>query len=84
MICFEFYSVIINLIIIIIIAIINKIYLYYKFQEFNLMVKLIRTITLMALETIVQRIFIPNILLQNLMLLHSAILPNIKDEQVDI
>ncbi|OAD53598.1 Condensin-2 complex subunit G2 [Eufriesea mexicana] len=50
-------------------------------KEFNLMVKLIRTITTMALETIVQRIFIPNILLENIMLLHSVILPNIKDEQ---
>ncbi|KOX76078.1 Condensin-2 complex subunit G2 [Melipona quadrifasciata] len=57
----------------------------YKYtKEFNLMVKLIRTITLMALETIVQRIFKPNILLQNIMLLHSAILPNIKDEQQHI
>ncbi|KAK9295730.1 hypothetical protein QLX08_010030 [Tetragonisca angustula] len=50
-------------------------------KEFDLMVKLIRTITLMALETIVQRIFKPKILLQNIMLLHSAILPNIKDKQ---
>lgn len=48
------------------------------------MVKLIRTITTMALETIVQRIFIPNVLLENIMLLHSVVLPNIRDEQVGI
>nr|XP_033199857.1 uncharacterized protein LOC117162115 [Bombus vancouverensis nearcticus] len=50
-------------------------------KEFNLMIKLIRTITIMALETIVQRKFIPNVLLQNIILLHSAVLPNIKNEQ---
>lgn len=55
-----------------------------SFQEFNLMIKLIRTITIMALETIVQRKFIPNVLLQNIILLHSAVLPNIKNEQVDV
>lgn len=48
------------------------------------MVKLIRTITALALETIVHRIFIPNILLQNVMLLHSIVLPNIKDKQVGV
>ncbi|XP_076231454.1 condensin-2 complex subunit G2 [Calliopsis andreniformis] len=50
-------------------------------KEHSLMIKLIRTITAMALETILQRIFIPNILLQNIMLLHTVILPNIKDKQ---
>ncbi|XP_015429249.1 PREDICTED: uncharacterized protein LOC107185981 [Dufourea novaeangliae] len=50
-------------------------------KECNLMVKLIRTITAIAGETIVQRIFIPNVLLQNVMLLHSIVLPNINDKQ---
>lgn len=48
------------------------------------MIKLIRTITAMALETILQRVFIPNILLQNVMSLHSVVLPNIKDKQVGV
>ncbi|KAG6803695.1 hypothetical protein HZU73_00958 [Apis mellifera caucasica] len=51
-------------------------------REFNVMVKLIHTITSMALETIVQRMFVPNILLQNIMLLHSVVLVNVKDEQI--
>lgn len=55
-----------------------------SFQEFNLMIKLISTITTMAIETIVQRKFIPNVLLQNIILLHSAVLPSIKNEQVDV
>ncbi|XP_031848485.1 condensin-2 complex subunit G2 isoform X1 [Nomia melanderi] len=50
-------------------------------KEYSLMIKLIRTITAIALETIVQRIFIPNVLLQNVMLLHSNVLPNINDKQ---
>ncbi|CAK9823358.1 Condensin-2 complex subunit G2 [Anthophora retusa] len=50
-------------------------------KEYNNMIKLIRTITAIALETIVQRIFIPNVLLQSIMLLHSVFLSNIKDEQ---
>ncbi|XP_053981260.1 condensin-2 complex subunit G2-like isoform X1 [Hylaeus volcanicus] len=50
-------------------------------KEYNLMIKLIRTITVMALETIVRRTFIPSILLQNIMLLHSIVLPSIKDKQ---
>lgn len=48
------------------------------------MIKLIRSITAITLETITQRMFIPNVLLQNVMLLHSVIFPNIKDEQVGI
>ena len=50
-------------------------------KEHSLMIKLIRTITALALETILQRVFIPNILLQNVMSLHSVVLPNIKDKQ---
>ncbi|XP_043250642.1 uncharacterized protein LOC122396378 isoform X2 [Colletes gigas] len=50
-------------------------------KEYNIMIKLIRTVTAMALETIVQRKFIPNILLQNIMLLHSIILPSLSDKQ---
>lgn len=48
------------------------------------MIKLIRTTTALALETILQRIFIPNVVLQNVMLLHSIVLPNINDAQVGI
>ncbi|XP_078039649.1 condensin-2 complex subunit G2 isoform X2 [Augochlora pura] len=51
-------------------------------EEYNVMVKMIRAITAIALETILQRAFIPNVLLQNLMLLHSYILPNINNKQV--
>ncbi|KOC70339.1 Condensin-2 complex subunit G2 [Habropoda laboriosa] len=50
-------------------------------KEYSHMIKLIRTITAIALETIVQRIFIPNVLLENIILLHSVVLPTIKDEQ---
>ncbi|XP_076294186.1 condensin-2 complex subunit G2 isoform X2 [Lasioglossum baleicum] len=50
-------------------------------KEYGPMVKLMRTITAMALETIVQRLFIPNVLLQNVMLLHSNVFPSINDKQ---
>ncbi|CAK9812038.1 Condensin-2 complex subunit G2 [Anthophora plagiata] len=50
-------------------------------KEYSHMIKLIRTIAAIALETIVQRIFIPNVLLESIMLLHSVFLPNIKDDQ---
>ena len=51
-------------------------------KEYSVMIKLIRSITAITLETITQRMFIPNLLLQNVMLLHSIIFPNIKNEQV--
>nr|XP_034181112.1 condensin-2 complex subunit G2-like isoform X1 [Osmia lignaria] len=51
-------------------------------KEYSVMIKLIRSITAITLETITQRMFIPNLLLQNVMLLHSVIFPNIKNEQV--
>ncbi|XP_017877369.1 condensin-2 complex subunit G2-like [Ceratina calcarata] len=47
----------------------------------NLM--LVRTITSLALETIVQRSFVSNILLQSMLLLHSTILPNICHDQTE-
>nr|XP_012141181.1 PREDICTED: condensin-2 complex subunit G2-like [Megachile rotundata] len=51
-------------------------------KEYNQMVNLIREITAMTLETITQRMFIPNVLLQNVMLLHSVIFPKMKNDQV--
>nr|XP_033329544.1 condensin-2 complex subunit G2-like [Megalopta genalis] len=51
-------------------------------KEHGVVVKMMRTITAMALETILQRLFIPNVLLQNVMLLHSNIFPNINNKQV--
>ncbi|CAL7939225.1 unnamed protein product [Xylocopa violacea] len=50
-------------------------------KDCNLVTKLIRTITALALETILQQKFISKALLQNIMLLHSIVLPNIKVDQ---
>ncbi|XP_046834422.1 condensin-2 complex subunit G2-like isoform X2 [Vespa crabro] len=44
--------------------------------------KLIETIAAMALETVLQRTFLPNILLEIVIILHSVILPEMKDTKV--
>ncbi|KAI4489395.1 hypothetical protein M0802_011150 [Mischocyttarus mexicanus] len=44
--------------------------------------KLIRTITAMALETLLQKTFLPNLLLQIVLILHSVILPEINNTKV--
>ncbi|XP_076762134.1 uncharacterized protein LOC143430048 [Xylocopa sonorina] len=50
-------------------------------KDCNLVTKLVRTITALALETILQQTFISKVLLQNIMLLHSIVLPNINVDQ---
>ncbi|KAK2585976.1 hypothetical protein KPH14_010551 [Odynerus spinipes] len=53
---------------------------YSKEQQQAL--KLIHTITAMALETILQRTFVPNVLLEIVIILHSVILQEVKDAKI--
>ncbi|KAL2720653.1 condensin-2 complex subunit G2-like isoform X1 [Vespula squamosa] len=53
-----------------------------NFKEKQQALKLIQAIAAMALETVMKKTFLPNVLLEIVIILHSVILPEIKERKV--